>query len=155
MASARDLHTSFRDLEFLSRYAHELPFADADRLGAMGHSWGAIAVLHWAALPDSPLRAFVTLDSGFEYGAIEDTGSEPLIVPHEDQQGQHPGGGPAVRRPTELKANFDFLEPHLKYAPDYEAAVASLTHNDYLTHGAIGPALFAREVARPEGGAAA
>src|SRR5262245_14391664 len=28
-----DLHTSFRDLEFLSRAARELPFADADRLG--------------------------------------------------------------------------------------------------------------------------
>src|SRR6516164_8789691 len=74
-----DLHTSFRDMEFLSRYARELKYADADRLGAMGHSWGAIAVLHWAALPDSPLRAFVTLDSGFEYTAIEDTGIEPLI----------------------------------------------------------------------------
>jgi hypothetical protein len=61
-----DLHTSFRDMEFLSGFAHELPFADADRLGAMGHSWGAIAVLHWAALPDSSLRAFMTLDSGFE-----------------------------------------------------------------------------------------
>src|SRR5262249_21193782 len=74
-----DLHTSFRDMEFLSRFARELRFADADHLGAMGHSWGGTAVLHWAALPDSPLRAFVTLDSGLEYVAIEDTGAEPLI----------------------------------------------------------------------------
>jgi dipeptidyl aminopeptidase/acylaminoacyl peptidase len=74
-----DLHTSFRDMEFLAGYARELPFADADRLGAMGHSWGAIAILHWAALPDLSLRAFVTFDSGFEYVSVEDTGAEPLV----------------------------------------------------------------------------
>src|SRR5262249_34336300 len=50
VAIGSDLHTSFRDLEFLSRSARALPFTDADWLGAMGHSWGAIAVLHWAAL---------------------------------------------------------------------------------------------------------
>jgi enoyl-CoA hydratase len=146
-----DLHTSFRDLEFLSRYARGLPFADADQLGAMGHSWGAIAVLHWAALPDSPLRAFVTLDSGFEYGAIEDTGVEPLILHMRTNKGNIRAA--ALRfagRPT-LTTNFDFLEPHLKYAPDYQAAVASLTHNDYLTHGAIGPALLPEKWPDPKG----
>jgi hypothetical protein len=44
-------------------------------------------------------------------------------------------------RPT-LKVNFDFLELHLKYVSEYQGEVASLTHNDYLTHGAIGPALL-------------
>src|SRR5262249_53309416 len=73
-----DLHTSFRDLEFLLRYARELPFADADRLGAMGDSWGAIAVLHWAALPVSSLPAFVTLDSWFEHGSSEEGGAAML-----------------------------------------------------------------------------
>jgi hypothetical protein len=146
-----DLHTSFRDMEFLSRYARELPFADADRLGAMGHSWGAIAVLHWAALPDSPLRAFVTLDSGFEYGAIEDTGVEPLIVHMRTNKNNIRAA--ALRfsgRPT-LNTNFDFLEPYLKYADDYQAAVGSLTHNDYLTHGAIGPALLPEKFPDPMG----
>lgn len=33
-----DLHTSFHDLEFLFRFARELPYADGDRLAAMGHS---------------------------------------------------------------------------------------------------------------------
>jgi hypothetical protein len=146
-----DLHTSFRDLEFLSRYSRGLPFADADRLGAMGHSWGAIAVLHWAALPDSPLRAFVTLDSGFEYAAIEDTGADMLMSHMRINKGNIRAA--ALRfagRPT-LKTNFDFLEPHLKYAPCYQAAVASLTHNDYLTHGAIGPALLPEKWPDPKG----
>jgi hypothetical protein len=136
-----DLHTSFRDLEFLSRSAREFPFADADRLGAMGHSWGAIAVLHWAALPGSPLRAFVTLDSGFEYVAVEDCGAEPLVTHMRTNQGNIRAAALRVAS-AERKANFELLEPHLKYAPRYEATVASLTHNDYLTHGAIGPALL-------------
>jgi dienelactone hydrolase len=136
-----DLHTSFRDLEFLSRYSRELSFADADRLGAMGHSWGAIAVLHWAALPDSPLRAFVTLDSGFEHAAVEDCGVEELVLHMRTNKGNIRAA--ALRfASTERKPNFDFLEPHLKHAPRYEAAVASLTHKDYLTHGAIRPALL-------------
>src|SRR5262249_31393620 len=59
-----NLQGSLRDMEFLARYARGLPFADSDRLGAMGHSYGAMAVLAWAALLGSPLRAFVTLDSG-------------------------------------------------------------------------------------------
>jgi len=146
-----DLHTSFRDMEFLSRFARELRFADADHLGAMGHSWGGTAVLHWAALPDSPLRAFVTLDSGLEYVAIEDTGAEPLIFHMRTNKGNIRAA--ALRfagRPT-LKTNFDFLEPYLKYAPRYEAAVASLTHNDYLTHGAIGPALLPEKWPDPKG----
>lgn len=145
-----DLHTSFRDLEFLSRFARELPSADADRLGTTGHSWGAIAVLHWAALPDSPLRAFVTLDSGFEYGAVEDCGAEPLVFHMRANKGNIRAA--ALRfASTERKANFDFLEPHLKYAPRYEATVASLKHNDYLTHGAIRPALLPEKWPDPKG----
>src|SRR5262249_13826574 len=74
-----DLQGSFSDLEFRARYAHELTLAGADRPAAMGHSWGAIAVLHWAALPESPLSAFVALDSGFEHVSVEDCGFEPLV----------------------------------------------------------------------------
>jgi hypothetical protein len=146
-----NLHTSFRDMEFLFRYARELPFADANRLGAMGHSWGAIAVLHWAALPDSSLRAFVTLDSGFEYGSVEDTGVEPLILHMKTNKGNIRAG--AMRfsgRPT-LTTNFAFLEPYLKYAPSYGVEVAGVTHNDYLTHGAIGPALLPEKWPDPKG----
>jgi pimeloyl-ACP methyl ester carboxylesterase len=145
-----DLHTSFRDMEFLSRFARELPFADADRLGAIGHSWGATAVLHWAALPDSSLRAFVTLDSGWEYIAVEDCGLEPLIFHMRTNKGNIRAASMRFAS-TERKPNFDFLAPHLKYSPQYQAAVASLTHNDYLTHGAIGPALLPQKWPDPKG----
>jgi hypothetical protein len=145
-----DLHTSFRDLEFLSRFARELRFADADRLGAMGHSWGAIAVLFWAALPDSALRAFVTLDSGFEYISVEDCGIEPLMYHMRTNKGNIRAA--ALRfASAERKPDYDHLEPHLKYAPRYEAAVASLTHSDYLTHGAVRPALMPEKWPDPKG----
>jgi predicted dienelactone hydrolase len=130
-----DLHTSFRDMEFLLRYARELPFADAYRLGAMGHSWGAIAVLHWAALPDSCLRAFVTLDSGFEYGSVEETGFEQLITHMKTYKGTIRAPSMRFSGRATLKTNFDFLDPHLKFAPSYGVAVAGLDHNDYVMHG--------------------
>jgi hypothetical protein len=128
-------------MECLARFARDLPFADADRLGAMGHSWGAIAVLHWAALPQSPLLAFVTLDSGFEYASVEDCGAEPLVYHMRTNKGNIRAAALRVAS-AERKANYDLLEPHLKYAPRYEATVAGLTHNDYLTQGAIRRALL-------------
>jgi hypothetical protein len=66
-----DLTCSFRDMEFLSRYARGLPFADADLLAAMGHSYGANAVLAWRAVPFSSVRAVVTLDSGLEAVSLD------------------------------------------------------------------------------------
>src|SRR5262249_27516195 len=73
-----DLPCSFRDMEVLSCYARVLPYTDADRLASMGHSYGACAVLAWAAEPNSLVRAFVALDSGLEYDSVETSGSEPL-----------------------------------------------------------------------------
>lgn len=53
-------------------------------------------------------------------------------------------------RPT-LKTNFDFLEPHLKNAPSYGAAVAGLTHNDYVMHGSLRPTLMPEKWPDPKG----
>jgi hypothetical protein len=145
-----DLHTSFRDMELLIRYARELPFADADRLGAMGHSWGAIAVLHWAALADSSLRAYVTLDSGFEYGSVEDCGFEPLIFHMRTNKGNIRAASLRFAS-TERKPNFDLLDPHLTHSPRYGVAVSGLTHNDFVMHGAIRPALMAEKWCDPKG----
>ena len=73
------MYSSFRDMEFIARYARGLPFADADRLGAMGHSYGGWAIFGWAAEADSALRAFVTLDSGLEYDTVESSGAVDLV----------------------------------------------------------------------------
>jgi dienelactone hydrolase len=136
-----DLPCTFRDMEFLSRYARGLTFADADRLGAMGHSYGAWAIFAWAAEEDSALRAFITLDSGLEYDSVETSGVEALKCHMKENKDNI--RAPSLRFASrERKANFDYLEPYLKDTPHYEATVVALKHNDYLTHGAMGPALL-------------
>src|ERR1035437_3000994 len=67
-----DLATSFDDLNFLLRYAATLPFADLSRISAMGHSYGAQAMLAWRARPDSAVDAVVFLDSNVEYRPLDD-----------------------------------------------------------------------------------
>jgi len=136
-----DLTRSFRDMEFLSRYARGLPFADADRLAAMGHSYGAQAALAWRAEPASTVGAVVSLDSTVENVDIDYPGFAKLKAYLQDKRSNLLA--PTLRFASmENKPKFATLEPYLKFAPRYEATVASLEHNDYLTHGAIRPALM-------------
>jgi hypothetical protein len=136
-----EMYTSFRDMEFLARYARGLAFADADRLAAVGHSYGGWAVIGWAAEPGSPLSAFVTLDSGMEYVTVEAMGDQ--VFPHHmTVNGRNIRAASLRVASRERKANFDHLDSYLRFAPRYEATVAGLTHNDYCTHAAIRPALM-------------
>jgi hypothetical protein len=136
-----DLSRSFRDMEFLARYAGRLPFADADRLAAMGHSYGAQAALGWHGEPASSVRAVVSIDSTIENVGLDYPGFAKLKAYLHDKQRN-------LRAPTlrfasrDNRPKFATLEPYLKFAPRYEATVASLEHNDYLTHGAIRAALL-------------
>ena len=66
-----DLETSFADLSLLLRYAATLPFADASKVAAMGHSYGAQAALAWRAQPNSPLDAVVFLDTNVDYAGLD------------------------------------------------------------------------------------
>lgn len=135
-----DLARSFRDMDFLARYAAGLPFADPDRLGVMGQSYGAQAAMAWAAEPNSAVRAVVSLDSTVEYATLEHPGFAKLKA----QLGANRRNlRAAVLRfaSRENKPKFDTLEPYLKFAPRYEATVGSLTHNDYISQGAVRPAL--------------
>src|ERR1039457_5681329 len=70
-----DLATSLEDLVFVLRYAATLPFADVSRVAAMGHGYGAQAVLAWRARPGSPLDAAVLLDSTVEYRPLDEFAS--------------------------------------------------------------------------------
>jgi tetratricopeptide (TPR) repeat protein len=136
-----DLTRSFRDMELLSRYARGQSFADADRLAAIGHSYGAQAALAWRAEPASSVRAVVSIDSTVENVGIDHPGFAALKT--HLQANKLNLRAPTLRFASRA-SNPDFatLEPYLKLAPRYEATVASLEHNDYLTHGAIGPALM-------------
>jgi pimeloyl-ACP methyl ester carboxylesterase len=134
------LAASFADLDFLVTFARTLPGVDADRLGVMGHSYGAYAVFGWAAKEGSPVRALITLDSGFEYDSLN-AGPEQFQF-HMKVHRDNIRAATLRVASTERTPHFEYLDPYLKFAPRYEAAITSLTHNDYLTHGAIRPALM-------------
>ena len=131
---------SFADLDFLVTFARALPNADADRLGVMGHSYGAWVSFAWTAKEGSPVRALITLDSGFEYDSLS-AGPELLQL---HMKGNRNNIRAATLRvaSTERRPHFEYLDPYLQFVPRYEASLTSLTHNDYLTHGAIGPDLM-------------
>jgi tetratricopeptide (TPR) repeat protein len=136
-----DLARSLRDMEFLAHHARGLPFADVDRLAAMGHSYGAQAALAWRAEPASAVRAVISIDSTVENVGIDWPGFAKLKAFLHDRRGNLQV--PMLRfASARNKPNFATLEPYLKFAPRYEATVASLDHDDYLTHGAIRPALL-------------
>src|SRR5262249_36058629 len=123
------------------RYAAGLPFADADLLAAAGHSYGAQAALAWAAEPASAVRAVVSIDSTVEYAGIDHPGFARLKA-HLQGNKRHFRAATLPFASRSAKPKFATLEPYLKFVPRYEATVASLEHNDYLTHGALRPALL-------------
>ena len=135
-----DIVGSFADLNFLVAFARALPNADGDRLGVMGHSYGAWVSFAWAANVDSPVRALITLDSGFEYDNL--SGGPELLQLHMKRNANNIRAATLRVASTERQPHFEYLDPYLKYVPRYEASIASLTHNDYLTHGAIRPDLI-------------
>jgi pimeloyl-ACP methyl ester carboxylesterase len=137
---AGDLAGSFADLAFLATFARALPNADADRLGVMGHSYGAWASFAWTANVDSPVRALITLDSGFEYDSLSE-GPE-LLQLHMKRNARNIRAATLRVASSERHPRFEYLDPYLKFVPRYEATITSLTHNDYLTHGAIRPDLL-------------
>jgi pimeloyl-ACP methyl ester carboxylesterase len=135
-----DLRRSFRDMEFLARYACALPFADARLLAAMGHSYGAQAALAWCAEPGSAVRAAVSIDSTVENVGIDYPGFAKLKA-HLQQNKRNVRAATLRFASRSNNPRFATLEPYLKFVPRYEATVDRLDHDDYLTHGAIRPAL--------------
>jgi pimeloyl-ACP methyl ester carboxylesterase len=138
-----DIAGSFADLDFLTTFARTLANADADRLGLMGHSYGAWVSFAWTAKLGSPVRALITLDSGFEYDSLAE-GPE-LLQLHMKLNKNNIRAATLRVASTERQPHFEYLDPYLKYVPRYEASITSLKHNDYLTHGAIGPDLMSEK----------
>jgi dienelactone hydrolase len=129
-----DLATSLEDLSFILRYAATLPFADVSKVAAMGHSYGAQAVLAWRARPGSPLDAVVFLDSTAEYHPLDDfpgfkaslerNRNSPVPVAMFADRRRHP--------------HWESFDPYLQFAARYEAGVDGMEHNDFVSQGATG-----------------
>jgi dienelactone hydrolase len=60
----------WRDFEILIAWARQLPFADAARVGGLGHSAGAQAMLQYAAEPHPRMGALALLDTTVDYHGI-------------------------------------------------------------------------------------
>jgi dienelactone hydrolase len=134
-----DLSTTFADTAFVMRFAATLPFADASRLAAVGHSFGAQASLAWHAEPNSPLDAVAALDTTVEYGTLDWPGFAPLKL--QLTQGRN-GTAPVLLFASRGgNPRFDTFDTYLRFAPRYEATVDFLEHHDYISHGAIGKTL--------------
>ncbi|MEO8591921.1 MAG: hypothetical protein ABI759_01240 [Candidatus Solibacter sp.] len=128
-----DLATSLEDLNFLLRYAGTLPYADVSKVGAMGHSYGAQAMLGWRAQPNSAVDAVVFLDSTVVYQPLDEfPGFKAALEQNRKSAAPVLFVADARRQPR-----FETFDPYLGYAPRYEATVEGLEHNDFVSQGAI------------------
>jgi dienelactone hydrolase len=129
-----DLATSLEDLAFVLRYAATLPFADVSRVAAMGHSYGAQAMLAWRARPGSPLDAVVFLDSTVEYRPLDDFASFKASL-ERNRNSTVPVVMFADRR---RHPHWESFDPYLQFAARYEASVDGMEHDDFVSQGATG-----------------
>jgi tetratricopeptide (TPR) repeat protein len=116
------------------RYAATLPFADLSRVAAMGHDYGAQAMLAWRARSDSAVDAVVFLDSSVEYRPLDDFADFKAAL-ERTRNSTVPVVMFGDRRRNPRFASF---EAYLKFAAHYEASVDGLEHNDFVSQGAIG-----------------
>lgn len=66
-----DVDRSNRDLAYLLHHMQNDPRVDMERIGAIGCSYGAQAVLAWAAETDPAVGAVVSLDTTLEYTPLD------------------------------------------------------------------------------------
>jgi hypothetical protein len=129
------------DLDFMAQQARLWPHADTAKLAAMGHSAGAQTILQWIGSPDCPARAFVSLDTTLEYTPENFKGHRSLRNAMRTLAGP---GIPVILFARGLpgpKPRFSTFDRYLRNCPRYEAKVAAVNHDDFLTHGYLGRTL--------------
>src|ERR1035438_10264391 len=129
-----DLATSLEDLACVLRYGVTLPFADVSRVAAMGHSYGAQAMLAWRARPGSPLDAVVFLDSTVEYRPLDEFASFQASL-ERNRNSTVPVVMFADRR---RHPHWEIFDRYLQFAARYEVAVDGMDHNVFVSQGATG-----------------
>ena len=129
-----DLDRSIKDMDFLVRHVKARPGFDLGLIGAIGHSYGAQAVMAWRAEQNSSVHAVVSLDSTVEYGTPGDPVLEPLKAHFKNAE--RLAGPILLYASKDSKPDFLGHWGHLKYTRLYTAAVPDLDHNDFLTQGA-------------------
>jgi dienelactone hydrolase len=124
---------SAREFEFLIGYARRMSNVDWNKIGLVGHSLGAQAILLYCAQDASPVDAVVSLDTTQDYDALgtllwEDF-TRPLLANCKN-----------IKMPLLMIANgravFE-LADSLKYSERLYLTVAEQEHNDFIAQGIV------------------
>jgi hypothetical protein len=128
-----DLAISLDDLQFMLRYAATLPFADASRVAAMGHSYGAQAMLAWRARPNSVLDAVVFLDSTVEYRPLDESASFKAAL----ERNRNSVVPVLMFADSRRRPHFEVFDAYLTFAARHEVTIDGMEHNDFVSQGEI------------------
>jgi hypothetical protein len=129
------------DLDFIVKQARNWPYADATKLGAIGHSAGAQNILQWIGSRRCPARAVVSLDTTLEY---PDSYRLNTLLRAALLKLTPPQIPVLLFAQARLKPQFAVFDAYLKHAPHYEAQVEELSHDGFVTHGYLGSVLVHR-----------
>jgi dienelactone hydrolase len=128
-----DLAISLDDLQFMLRYAATLPFADASRVAAMGHSYGAQAMLAWRARPNSVLDAVVFLESTVEYRPLDESASFKAAL----ERNRNSVVPVLMFADSRRRPHFEVFDAYLTFAARHEVTIDGMEHNDFVSQGEI------------------
>ena len=127
-----DLNRSIKDMACVINAVGDRYGIDSARIGLIGHSYGASAVLAYAAEPQANVRAVVSLDSTREWNPAYDhlyrniaqrlSQAERFSVPL------------MIFSKVTPTVTFEHYET-LSYADRYYITVKHLEHNDFVTPG--------------------
>jgi pimeloyl-ACP methyl ester carboxylesterase len=124
--------TSGRDMAFLIAHARQLPGADWNHVGVIGHSGGAHATLTFAAQINAPVDAVVSLDTTQDYHGLKAPGWEEMIAAVKDSKN--------FTCPVSMVAGpyaFFELADTLQKARRYYLTIKDMDHDDYISQGGI------------------
>lgn len=142
-----NLDCSIKDITCIINLLCEKYAVDSARIGLLGHSYGASAVLSSAAAAQANIRAVVSLDSTREW----DAEIEPLCQNIAERQRQAILSMPplmilSMAKPTVRFSHYDMLQ----YGDRYYITVKHLEHNDFVTPGPMPNTRSTEEVHEPD-----
>ena len=130
-----DLELSIAEIDFMIHHLKSFDFIDFDRIGLMGHSYGAQAVLAYPFKGKFKAKGILSLDSTLDNQPSYDAkGYKKLLDIFWQNISQY-------TLPTYIiagqSANFAIMDSFV-YAPRYYQRVKNLRHADYIAQGALG-----------------
>ncbi len=124
-----DLERSTKDIDFMLNAIKNLTFVDFSKIAAIGHSYGAQAVLGYKTENHSPVSCLISLDNTFDYSIdASPEGFEPLTEKLYNKNNNMNVPSLVFAGPT---ASFKVMDS-LKYSARVYATI-KLAHNEYTS----------------------